>query len=572
MAEFNTGMSEVRKFTRTLELISKAMKNLIENGKDVKEYKSFINELKQSDPKNPVMNDSNTAFYDVTGVGPQKMEELLKANNIPCAAFIDQKTGTTVIAVPKQHDFKANLLLAKSNELSISSLKSVAPTQGNLTKLTANMVHTPSPLVLASMRGGTAVTKTFDSARWMPLAQQMEAANIPFAVVKDSKAGTTTLIFDQTFALQAQTMDLAIEKAQRPAELGYADFMRNNLGQPIVERAGLTEGQMREFRQELRGSCAEYNVQKMQNGTYTVRYHAAQARYLEPAMTSVLVRSNGVNRQGEPMKPALDAHAHYVSVQAEQAHGLAQNKQQMVIADAATHTDRAGFEQRYVVNDKGLVGPDGKLIVSKDDPKFAETVHSVTSQMKSPVVKAVGPDGKVDDGIFSRAEIVAAKESYAAAVPSDATIVAAQVATLKVSTELSRPNANLGQALNNSANFCQNIANSIEEENFRLDPEELSEEPRLYGPEKPDKVVEFEDTVHKLQPAEKANLSEGLRRTTNDLAGYNVRAVSKNDLAIEEMGRAMDREDMGHEDMGREDMGRSDDTPALDDGPILEGV
>ena len=75
-----------------------------------------------------------------------------------------------------------------------------------------------------------------------------------------------------------------------------------------------------------------------------------------------------------------------------------------------------------------------------------------------------------------------------------------------------------------------------------------------------------------MQPAEKANLSEGLRRTTNDLAGYNVRAVSKNDLAIEEMGRAMDREDMGHEDMGREDMGRSDDTPALDDGPILEGV
>ena len=568
MAEFDTGMSKARQFVRTLELLEKAIKNLVENGKESHHYDDFIKALNQENPKHAVMNESNTVFYDVTGIGPQKMKELLDECKIPSADFIDSKTGTTVVAVPKQFERQANQAFSKSNEIAVSALSKTPADTASMQKLTANMVQTPSAQVLASMESGNAVTKTFDSARWMPLAQQMQDAAIPFAIVKDSKAGTTSLIFDQQFALSVQMKDEAIVKSKTPAEQSYAQFMKDNLGKPIVERNGLTEGQMREFREGMRGSCAGYNVQQQQNGTYTVRYPAAKAQYIEPVMTGVLVRSNGANTRGEPLQPAMDAHAHYVSAQAEMAHGLAKKQQPMVIADAASHTDKAGFTEYYTVDSKGLRGPDGKIIVRPDDPKFAETVHSVANRMQSPVVKPVGPDGKTSDDIFSRAEIVAAKESHAAATPSDASLMASQIATLKVTTALAQPNADLAQVMNDTANFCRNMSNGIEEENYRLDPEELKDTPSLYGPEKPEKVVEFEDTVHKLQPAEKAVLSDGLRKTSNELSGVSMRHVEQQDLSIDDMNVALDRQEMGHDTVGEHGM----DAPGLDDGPVLEGV
>ena len=62
MAEFDTGMSKARQFVRTLELLEKAIKNLVENGKESHHYDDFIKALNQENPKHAVMNESNTVF------------------------------------------------------------------------------------------------------------------------------------------------------------------------------------------------------------------------------------------------------------------------------------------------------------------------------------------------------------------------------------------------------------------------------------------------------------------------------------------------------------------------------
>ena len=568
MAEFNSGMSEIRKFMRALETIEKAIKNLVENGKDKAHYKAFFDKLEQADPKHPVMNDTNAAFYDVTGVGPQKMQELFDGVKIPNANFVDPRTGATVVAIPKQYERQANIMLAKTSELRVTASQVMPADAAVIKKMTANMTQPPSALVVKSMQDGTAVTKTFDSGRWMPLAQKMEEAAIPFAVVKNSQDNTTTLVFDQQFALSVHNMDCAIEKAKAPVECTYGQFMKANLGKEIVEHSGLTEGQMREFREEMRGSGAGYNVQKQQDGTYTVRYNREQAQYITPTMTSVIVRSNGVNSKGEPVRAAMDSHAHYVSAQAEQAHNLAIKQQNMVIADATTGSAQQGFVLQYTVDARGLVGPDGKVIVKKDDPNFATTVHAVTTQMKAPIVKGAGPDEKPGDNLFTKAEIAAAKVSHAEATPSDASLMASQLAAMKVTTTLSQPDANIARALNDTAAFCQNVSNGIEEETYRLDPEELKDEPSLYGDTKPEKVVEFEDTVHKLSDAEKAVLSDGLRKTSKELSGASARCVEQQDLAMEDMGHALDNE-LAHSDAGEHDLG----APEMDTDVIsMEGV
>lgn len=542
MDELSAGMSKVRKFTKAIETIEQALKNLIANGKDVAHYNEFFSKLEQVNPKHPVMNDTNASFYDVTGVGPQKMEQLFKEIKIPSASFIDPNTGTTVVAIPKQYERQANLMLSKTNELRVVPGQMAPADAAVIKKMTANMTQAPSALVIKSMQDGTAVTKTFDSGRWMPLAQKMEEKSIPFGVVKNSKDGITTLVFDHQFALPVHNMDCAIEQAKEPAELSYADFMHNNLGKEIVEHEGLTDGQVRAFREEMRGSSAGYNIQKQQNGTYIVRYNANQAQYITPAMTSVMTLSNGINQSGEPLRPALDSHAQYVSTQAEQAHTLAAKQQDMIIIDASTGNSQQGFLVKYTVNDKGLVGPDNKVIVRKDDPKFSETVHSVTSQMKAPVVKPAGPDGKLDENLFTKAEIAAAKNSHAQTTPSDASLMVSQLATLKVTTALAQPDANIAQALNDANSFCQTIANGIEEETFRLDPEELNDKPSLYDIGKIEKVTEFNDTVHKLSDEEKSVLSDGLRKTSKELAGTSARRVEKQDLSLDELGDRMDEE------------------------------
>lgn len=543
MSEFNAGMSEIRKFLKALEVIENAIKNLVENGQNEAHYKAFFKELKQENQLHRVMNDTNTTFYDVTGVGPKKMQELFNGIKIPNASFIDPRTGTTVIAIPNQYERQANIMLAKTSELRVTVGQRLPADMTVIKKMTANMTQTPSALVINSMQNGTAVTKTFDSGRWIPLAQQMKDASIPFAVVKNSKDNTTTLIFDQQCALSVHIKDETIEKSKAPAERTYADFMHQNLGKEIVEHRGLTEGQIREWREEMRGAGAGYNIQKQQDGTYTVRYDKAQAPYLTPAMTSVIVRSNGVNCKGEPVHAAMDSHAHYVSAQAEQAHSMASQQQNIIIIDATTGNHQQGFLNKYTVNDKGLSGPDGKLIVGRDDSKFAETVRSVTSQMKAPMVKAAGPDGKLDENLFTKSEIAAAKTSHAEATPNDASLMASQLATMKVTTALSQPDANIAKVLNDTAAFCQKISIGIKEESYRLDPEELNNNPSLYHAEKPEKLVEFEDTVHKLSDDEKSILSDALRKTSKELSGVSTRCVQEQDLSLQELGERMDRAD-----------------------------
>lgn len=567
MAEFNTGMSKVRQADRTLELILKAIKGIQDQHRDTVHYKEFVKQLSQTDPKHPVMNESNTAFY-VNGIGPDKTQELLDKFNVPNQRFLDQKTGLTVVAVPMEYQAQANRIFAAHNTLSAAQLLPQNPEA--LQRLTANMMRTPSESVIASMNAGTAVCKTFDSARWMPLAQKMDAAKIPFGIVKNSKDGTTSLIFDSDYAPTVDKLDVAIEKTRKPAELSYADFMQRNLGQPIVERTGLSDGQLREFRQKMCGSCAEYNVQNNPDGTHTVRYNAKQAAYIEPTMTEVVVCSQGLNRDGKPLQPALDAHAQYVGVQAQLAFETAKTKQPMVIGDAEMTTKQGQPLVVYKVDEKGLTGPDGKIMVRRDDPLFAETVHSVTSQMKAPVVHTFKEGESIDTRAFTNAEIAAAKQSHAEAMPSDASVMASQLAAMKVTTELTKPNANIEQALNNTASFMQTLANGIEEENFRLGPGELKDEYSLHGPEKPEKVVEFEDTVHKLQPEEKTMLSEGLRESSKKMTGpCAVRTPGIQDLGLQQVGQALDREDHGIDEVGGHDEHGID--VADIDVPSLEG-
>lgn len=268
------------------------------------------------------------------------------------------------------------------------------------------------------------------------------------------------------------------------------------------------------------------------------------------------------------MHAAMDSHAHYVSAQAEQAHNFAIKQHNMVIADATTGSAKQGFLLQYTVDTRGLVGPDGKVIVKKDDPNFATTVHSVTSQMKAPIVKSAGPDGRPNENLFTNAEIAAAKASHAEAVPSDASMMASQLAAMKVTTTLSQPNANIALALNDTAAFCQNLSNGIEEETYRLDPEELNNDPSLYGNAKPEKLVKFEEAVYELSDDKKAVLSDGLRQASKELSGTSVRRVEKQDLAMEDMGHELDNE-LASGDVGEHELG----APEMDTDVIsMEGV
>ena len=536
MADFDVGMSKIRQLYKILNMSPDLLKCIRDGIKDAKELKNFESHLIQTNPKHPVVNQDNATFYDVSGLGADKMRQVLQQFKIPSAQFVEQQSGATVLVVPKQYEQQANKMIAQDQALSITPAIYAKCDRQSIDKMLANAVTAPAPTAVAAMAHGTALTKTFDSARYIPLVDKMKEAAIPMAIVHNRKDNTTTIIFDKAYALQVSKMDRDIEIAKKPAELSYGDFMKANLGREIVERTDITEGQARLIRSDLCGSSLGYNLEKQQNGTYTLRYEARHAQYVEPITASAFIRSNGENRE------ALEMQSHYITQQAETARDAAINKQNMSFCDAKEP------ERVYTIDqDKGLIGPDGKVIVKQSDPQFADKVYTVVNQMESPIVKSVEKSGfKV--GIFTLDEINRAKQGAALAKPSEAQVIAAQLATTKITSSLQQPDASIAQVINDTANTCRSMADAVEEENYRYDPEELADKIDLHRDRTPEVVIEFNDTIHKLTPDEKTSLSDALRKTSDTLAGgFKARQVQKQDLALNDLRRELEEFDMNQD-------------------------
>jgi hypothetical protein len=190
--------------------------------------------------------------------------------------------------------------------------------------------------------------------------------------------------------------------------------------------------------------------------------------------------------------------------------------------------------------------------------------------MESPIVKSVEKSGfKV--GIFTLDEINRAKQGAALAKPSEAQVIAAQLATTKVTTSLQQPDASIAQVINDTANTCRSMADAVEEENYRYDPEELADKIDLHRDRTPEVVIEFNDTIHKLTPDEKTSLSDALRKTSDTLAGgFKARQVQKQDLALNDLRRELEEFDMnqdGIDDRFQQRQGEERESDEL----ILEG-
>lgn len=552
---FTSGANYAHKLYDFTEMIERLIRNAMTQYRDNQEFKRFIETLQQTDPKHPTINQENATFYDVTGLGHKELQSILKQCNIPNFAFVDSPNTAspggqidahpTILAVPSQYEKQVNLLFAQHHSLLVQPGEYVST--DTIDKMIANAINTPSPMAVNSILAGTALTKTFEGGRWMPLAEKMQDAGIPYAIVKNSHDNTTSIIFAQTYAFQVYKMDKDIELTKNPAELSYADFMNKHCGHNIVEHTDLTPAQMNDIRRALCGSCAGYNVEPKGNGTFTLRYSIEKAPLITPCVISAIIKTNGANRD------AIEAQADYITHQAENARTNVVNKQNLVICDA-TREDRI-----YTVDDKGLTGPDGKLMIRRNDPKFADTVHATVSRMEAPIVKSFPMNEQPTASAISKLEIVKAKEAYAAACPTDAGLMAAQIAFLKASTLLSQPGASVERVFKDTANSCLVLADRIEEEFKRAAPAEnkgkidladLLQKYGLPGDRVPEAVIGFEEMCReKKNPDELAKFAENLRTIANVFNGQiKVNKVTGDKCSVNDIGNILDGPISGGQD------------------------
>lgn len=539
--DLNAGFGKIQRAITAVETIGNIIKAMMEKHKNSAEFKDFLNTLNQKDPKHPGINFDNASFYDTAGMGAKDMQALLKKENIPSYAFIDSPKGVegsiqseiqqgdlrpTILVVPKQYEKQANVLFSQAQAMQPVSKTNLKENKETVDKLLSNSTNTPARSIEKSMLNGDAATKTFQAGRWMPLAEQLEKASIPHAIVRNENTNETSVIFNKTFSIQADEKDRAIERLRHPLEKNRSEFMRDNCGKEIIEHKALSESQIHEIRKTACGSCVGFNVEPDQNGGYTLRYPANKAKYMTPCVMSAVVRT-AANHDN------MEAHINNTKNSAENAYNTIQNKQNLTFCDA-TNPDKI-----YKVNNEGLSCPDGKFI-SRGTPKFADIVHSTVMQMNAPVVKALPADSEPQASDVTKEEIMKAKESYAKSRPSEASVMAAQIMNLQATNILSSTN-DINQAINDIGVNCLATANAIESENHSLDSGELKEKYNLYGDHVPDRVVEFEKTLQELSSEEK----QAVVKSFNWGAGKTseIKKVTANELSIPEIGKYFDRQE-----------------------------
>lgn len=478
MNDFNSGMSRVRKAVHVVELLGKLYNLRQESHNEEQHLLDFISKLKQRDPNNPVMNETNATFYNTEGLGHAQVQKLLDDSKIPNATYVQEATSQTVIAVPKQYAYQANLLLG--------AYKATQPTHATsaqekeLLKILENdkaRGTMPSPLVTRGLRSGHVSIYSMSHGASLCMSKKLSDASIPHAMVT-AKDGTHYLIASKLFAHQMDVFDKELQ--QTPSFISRIDFMKQNVGKQIIEHQHLTEGQALALQEKLMGSGFECNLEKQPNmananiqamreqcpglagNTYVLRYNAKYAKQVEPMVAETLVRCNSTNRD------AVEAHATQINNIAHNTVSQANQNKSVFIIDALRP------ENHFSIDKSGLRDAKGTLIATPQSKQFDAQIHAIVKSMKSPMTKEIdSPAEKRMEDVFTREEIAKAQEGWARTQPDEAGLVASKLAALKVSTDLSAKNANIANVCNDAAMVAETLSNGIEEGTFRYSAEEI---------------------------------------------------------------------------------------------------
>lgn len=551
MNAYLSGVNKLLGYAHTLEAVEHIFKDMLKMHKENNKLKDFFEAIKAQDPQATSVTQENAAFYSVEGKGPNAITPLLSKCNIPHAVVENNKDGKTYIAVPKQYAAQANYIIGQQQLITNKSCgnngEQLPPEQQELVKRIAEKRDPNNPLnELATDALTSDNVVAFETSPGMALGlqQKLKERGINSSCVTNNATGKTTVFVHKIYGLQLEQAHL--ELLRTPTELNRNDFMKNNLGNQIVEKTGITEAQMQHIRAGLMGSGLQYNAERQDNGTYTLRFPQKQAPVMAPAIIRSIAETNGRN------KDAIEVHAVHRTEVARTVSEKAGEGQPCHVADAQ-HP-----ENNFSIDKTGLRDSSGTLVVGKQDPAFEATAYAYTMRMQAPIVKDGDKlAGKGIEDVFTREEIVAAKKGAALANPDQASVLAGQVACLAVQAELAKPNADVAHAMNDAANVVKTMANGIEEEGYRLSPEELKDLAHIPGDRVPDSVKEFVDCVSKLSPDERKNLSTALNKTADSMMdGVKKRTVQKQDVSLEDIGQALD----SHEK----------DIPSRDDTPVAE--
>lgn len=478
MNEFNSGMSYIRKAVHIVESLGKIYKLLKDMNNEEKHLKEFESKLRQKDPSKPVMNEQNAVFYNTEGLGHEQVQKILDGSKIPNATYIQEATGQTVIAIPKQYTNQANPLLGAYKAMQPTHVAS-AQEKKLLKILESDKARgtMPSPLVTRGLRSGYVSIYSMSHGASLCMSKKLSDARIPHAMVT-AKDGSHYLIASKLFAHQIDTFDKELQ--QTPSFVSRTDFMKQNVGKQIVEHQHLTEGQALALQEKLMGSGFECNLEKQSNmananiqamreqcpglsdDTYVLRYNAKYAKQVEPIVAETLVRCNGTNRD------AIEAHATQINNIAHNTVLQANQNKSIFIVDAL-HP-----ENHFSIDKSGLRDAKGTLITTPQNKQFDAQIHAIVKSMKSPLAKEVdSPAEKRMEDVFTREEIAKAQEGWARTQPDEAGLAASKLAALKVSTDLSAQNANIANICNDAAMTAETLSNGIEEGTFRYSAEEI---------------------------------------------------------------------------------------------------
>lgn len=560
MSDFLSGISKAKTTLDVIEFCERAIPRALKLYADHKHTQEFMEAIHKQNPNAQTVNAENAAFYETTGLGSKEIQERLHKHNIPNIGVEMTEGGRTVIAVPKQFAAQANLILGQTaiiNDAHQGNLGEQLPTEQQqfLKQISTHKDSVPSPVATRALTSGQVEAMELSPGAALGLQARLQRDGIASTAFTNTQTGKTTVCFDKIFTAQAQAAFRELERT--PTELSRNDFMKKNLGESIVEKTGITEGQMRIMRAELMGSGLQYNAERQDNGTFTVRFPQKEAAVIAPAIIRATAITNGRNG------PAVEAHAAHITETARSVADKAADAQPCYVADAQKP------ENHFTIDKTGMRDAAGKLVVGKQDPNFEAHVYAATMKMQAPIVKDGDKlAGKGVEDVFTREEIVAAKEGAALANPDQASVLAGQVACLAVQPDLAKPNADVAQVMNDAANVVKTMANGIEEEGYRLSPEELKDVAYIPGDRVPDSVTEFVHSVSGLTPDERTALSDAFNKTADSMSGCSTRTVGKHDASLEDIGHTLEAQERGEE---YDITPRGNDTPTFgnDEEPVI---
>lgn len=519
MADLDVGFSQIRRMLHAYDFAKEVYEAIKKHSEEADRVNKFIGKLQQSDPQNPVIDDSNVAFYNTEGMGCEKMDEILSDCNIPHVLMTKKDTGETLMAVPKQYQPLASLMLATERSVSEKGQSSTA--EQAVLKSAQGETNASKIVTLALAQKDTVVLQS-SKAHNMAIHNELQRSDIPHAYGLLPNGNHYILVAPTEKEQLRHAQD---ELRKKQTLLKYDEFMRKNIGVSIVEQS-ITNAQARIINDRLAGSCLGYNMEQ-KGDNWTIRYREDQTAYIAPEMARAMILTNGQN------SVPMEEHANNVKALAQQAKDYATMGERFVIADANNP------EHFFVVDKDGLKTTDGQIVARQKDKHFEAKVFAEVYQSEAPLIKKTDANAPIDN-IFSVDEIARAKEGAAMANPEECTVIASELVCLKMETAANAPHATSISVMNAGIDSCNKLANAIEEDFARMN---VSEKAKEMGMSKSE-VAQLQG----LSAPQKESLANALRQTHDAmLAPLNTRTLGVQDQSLADINKMFDQSERGFE-------------------------